>query len=201
MQTFGLPRQITRGAALASRLGGAERSEAAPRRDALERWRQARADGLTARAAANAVGVPRSTLYRWQRLADRNRLDPCSRRPHTLRRPAWSAALVAAVQETRADLPHVGQGQDRRPAAAPRARGKRESTTGRILKTLMERGAVTPVPTLRRNGPRAARRLRPHARRLPKGRKPTTPGEILQLDTLHRLATPGPARHQAVHRP
>ena len=30
MQTFGLPRQITRGAALASRLGGAARSEAAP---------------------------------------------------------------------------------------------------------------------------------------------------------------------------
>ena len=30
-----------------------------------------------------------------------------------------------------------------------------ESTTGRILKTLMERGAVTPVPSLRRNGPRA----------------------------------------------
>ena len=32
--------------------------------------------------------------------------------------------------------------------------------------------------------PRAARRNRPHARRLPKGRKPTRPGEIIQLDTL-----------------
>ena len=85
--------------------GGAERSEAAPRRDALKRWRQARANGLTARAAANAVGVPRSTFYRWQRLADRNRLKPCSRRPHTPRRPTWSAALVTAVRETRADCP------------------------------------------------------------------------------------------------
>ena len=63
MQTFGLPRQIARGVSLA------------PGRDALKRWRQARAGGLTARAAANAVGVPGSTLYRWQRLADRNRLD------------------------------------------------------------------------------------------------------------------------------
>ncbi len=42
MQTFGLPRQITRGAALASRLCGKERSDEAHRRDALERWRQAR---------------------------------------------------------------------------------------------------------------------------------------------------------------
>ncbi len=183
MQTFGLPRQITRAAALASRLGGAERSEAAPRRDALGRWRQARADGLTARATANAVGVPRSTLYRWQRMADRNRLDPCSRRPHTLRRPARSTALVAAVHETRADYPMWGKAKI---AVLLRRHGHAvsESTTGRILKTLMERGAVTPVPTLRRNGPRAARRLRPYARRLPRGRKPTTPGEILQLDTL-----------------
>ena len=77
MQTFGLPRQITRGAALASRLCGKERSDEAHRRDALERWRQARADGLTARAAANAVGVPRSPLYRWRKLADRNRPVPC----------------------------------------------------------------------------------------------------------------------------
>ncbi len=35
MQTFGLPRQITRGAALASRLGGAERSGAKRRQDAM----------------------------------------------------------------------------------------------------------------------------------------------------------------------
>ncbi len=183
MQTFGLPRQITRGAALASRLCGKERSDEAHRRDALERWRQARADGLTARAAANAVGVPRSTLYRWQRLADRNRLKPCSRRPHTPRRPTWSAALVTAVRETRADYPMWGKAKI---AVLLRRNGHAvsESTTGRILKTLMERGAVTPVPTLRRNGPRAARRLRPYARRLPRGRKPTSPGEIVQLDTL-----------------
>ena len=170
MQTFGLPRRITRGAA-------------------LERWRQARADGLTARAAANAVGVPRSPLYRWQRLADHNRLEPCSRRP---RRPAWSAALVTAVRETRADYPMWGKAKI---AVLLRRNGHAasESTTGRILKTLMERGAVSPVPSLRHNGPRAARRLRPHARRLPRGRKPTSPDEIVQRDTL--TVSPHPGRH------
>ena len=200
MQTFGLPRQITRGAALASRLGGAERSEAAPRRDALERWRQARADGLTARAAANAVGVPGSTLYRWQRLADRNRLDPCSRRPHTLRRPAWSAALVAAVQETRADYPMWGKAKI---AVLLRRHGHAvsESTTGRILKTLMERGAVTPVPTLAPQ--RAARRPAPQASRQTPAQGPQARYTRRDPPTRHphRLATPGPARHQAVHRP
>ena len=37
---------------------------------------------------------------------------------------------------------------------------------------------------MRRKAPRAARRTRPHARRLPKGHRPTAPGEIVQLDTL-----------------
>ena len=59
-----------------------------------------------------------------------------------------------------------------------------ESTVGRILKMLVVRGQVLPVPILRRRAPGAARRNRPHARRLPKGRRPTRPGEIVQVDTL-----------------
>ena len=66
-----------------------------------------------------------------------------------------------------------------------------ESTVGRILKTPMERGAVTPVPSLRRNRPRAVRRASPYARRLPKGRKASAPGEIVQLDTLTVSPHPG----------
>ena len=200
MQTFGLPRQITRGAALASRLGGAERSEAAPRRDALGRWRQARADGLTARAAANAVGVPRSTLYRWQRLADRNRLDPCSRRPHTLRRPAWSAALVAAVQEIRADYPMWGKAKIARPAAAPRARGKREHHRPHPQDP---HGARRRHPGPDLAPQRAARRPAPQASRQTPAQGPQAHYTRRDPPTRHphRLATPGPARHQAIHRP
>lgn len=60
------------------------------RRDALDRWQQAKSDGLTAQAAANAVDVSRATLYRWRNLRDRRRLVPQSRCPHHLRQPAWS---------------------------------------------------------------------------------------------------------------
>ena len=52
-----------------------------------------------------------------------------------------------------------------------------ESTVGRILKTLVEKGAV--FPALRRTPPRIARRKHPWARRLPEGRKPSRPGEIV----------------------
>lgn len=183
MQVFGLPRQITRAARSASRLLGAKPpdSQAQGRRDALARWLRARADGLTAERAACAVGVPLSTLYRWKAGT-----EPKSRRPHQLRKPTWTAALAKAVEDLRADNPMWGK---RKIAALLGREGVAVSisTVGRILRKLMDRGVVIPVPTLRRNP--SARRVRlnttqRYARRLPKGLKPTRPGELVQVDTL-----------------
>ena len=52
------------------------------------------------------------------------------------------------------------------------------STVGRILTMLMESGRVSPVPMLRR---------------LPKGLKPTRPGELVQIDTLFVNVAPDKA--------
>ena len=124
MQTFGLPRQMTRG-------------------DAVRRWQGARRQGLSAADAAAAVGVSRATLYRWAK-----RAEPRSRRPRRPRRPRWTPAPVAAVQRVRGDCPQVGPMWGKaRIAILLRRDGHEtsESTVGRILKTSMERGAVTPA--------------------------------------------------------
>jgi len=96
MQVFGLPRQIIKNGRAASRLLAAQTPdiEAARRRDAVARWRRARADGLNAEQAARAVGVPRSTLYRWGKDA-----APKSRRPHRLRPKTWTPALRQAAEQ------------------------------------------------------------------------------------------------------
>src|SRR3954467_2235373 len=70
------------------------------------------------------------------------------------------------------------------------------SMVGRILKSLMERGVVTPIPTLRRRP--GGRRFRiigqtRHAKRLPKGMRATRPGELVQVDTLFVTTAPGRA--------
>lgn len=201
MQVFSLPRHLTRTAQSASRLLGAQppNSEAERRRDAVARWSRARRDGLTADQAAQAVGVSRATLYRWQLEA-----EPKSRRPHAVRKPAWSPALAKAVEDLRADNPMYGK---RKIAALLRRQGVRTSTStvGRILRRLMDRGVVTPVPTLRRNP--AARRIRlttreRYARRLPKGLKPTRPGELVQIDTLFVNVRPdSPIKHFTAYDP
>ena len=183
MQVFGLPRQLIRNGRAASRLLDAKSScsEAARRRDAVARWLQARADGLTADQAARAVGVSRATLYRWEADA-----EPKSRRPRRVRKPAWTPDLARAVEDLRADNPMYGK---RKLAALLRRDGAKASvsTVGRILRKLMDKGAVTPVPTLRRNPQVRRTRLTTkerYARRLPKGLKPKHPGEIVQIDTL-----------------
>jgi len=190
MQVFGLPRHVIRTGRLASRIAARSSSkEAALRGDAVIRWREGMRSGLSALLSARVVGVPRSTLYRWEK-----RLEPKSRRPHRRRKPAWSSALVQAVEELRADNPMWGK---RKLAWLLRREGVAVSisTVGRILKQLMQRGVVTPVPILRRKpGGRRFRLIgKRYARRLPKGLKPSRPGEIVQVDTMFVSPAPGQA--------
>ena len=102
MQVFGLPGHVIRTAGRASRLLDAKTPtiEAERRRDAVARWRRAMRDGLDADRAAAAVGVPRSTLYRWE-----NQPQPKSRRPHRMRANGWSPALRTEVERLRLDFP------------------------------------------------------------------------------------------------
>ena len=190
MQVFGLPGHVTRTGSLASRLAAkSSSSEAAMRRELVRRWRQAMDEGLTAAQAARAVGASRASLYRWRGCAELK-----SRRPHRVRKPAWPPALVQAVEELRADNPMWGK---RKLAVLLRREGWSVSISmvGRILKSLIDRGVVTPVPTLRRKpGGRRFRLIgKRHARRLPKGLKPARPGEMVQIDTLFISMVPGQA--------
>jgi len=188
MQVFGLPGHVIRNAGRASRLLAAETSSIAAqrRRDAVARWRRAIKDGLTADQAAHAVGVPRSTLYRWEAAP-----APKSRRPHRVRKNGWSRELRAEVERMRLDFPFWG-----RDKLGPLLRKAgfvvSNATAGRILKHLVDRGRVTPVPQLiRKAGRKCAPKARPHAVRKPKDVVFEKPGDVVQIDTLTLNLAPG----------
>jgi putative transposase len=190
MQIRGLHRSMYRGARLASRLEASARSDDAQRCDArralVDRWLQARRDGLTAEAAARAVGKPRATLYNWHK-----RLKPKSTRPHNLRKPAVDHGLVLAIERLRKTYPMWGKDK-LAPLLWKQGFDCSVSKVGRSLTKLIARGVIQAVPQLRkgtRHGPRKHKRI--HAKRLPKGKKPTTPGEIVQIDTVHINLVPG----------
>jgi len=189
MQVLGLPGHIIRSGKLASRIAATSSdNQAAIRRAAVARWRQAMADGLSAEQAARAVGSSRATLYRWQRRAEMR-----SRRPHRVRRKTWTSALVGAVERLRLDYPMWGKAK-LGPLARAQGFAVSDATVGRILASLIERGVVTPVPTLRRrtHAHRWSARRR-FAVRLPRDLKPDKPGGLIQIDTLFVNLAPGKA--------
>jgi transposase InsO family protein len=186
MQIRGLHRSIYRGARLASRLETKERSDEVQRRDAVARWQQARRDGLGAEKAAAAVGHPPSTLYRWA-----NSPTLKSRRPKTTRKTTWTTQLVQAVEEWRLEEPTWGKAKI---VVKLREQGftASEATVGRILAHLVKRGAIVPVPAMRKAAKtRKWTAKRRWAERLPKAAKPNRPGQIVQLDTVYVTLAPG----------
>ncbi|MER9191426.1 hypothetical protein NKI26_31625 [Mesorhizobium australicum] len=188
MQVFGLPGHNIRNAGRASRLLGAKTPtiEAERRRDAVARWRRAMRDGLDAGQAARAVGVPRSTLYRWESAP-----EPKSRRPHRVRANGWSPTLRAELERLRQDFPFWGKDK-LGPVLRKAGFAVSNATVGRILKKLVERGRVTPVPELiRKAGRKSPPKIRPHAIRKPKDVCFEKPGDVIQIDTLTLTIAPG----------
>lgn len=180
MQVFGLPGHIIRSGKVASRIAAqSPDNEAAIRRAAVARWRQAIGAGLTVEQAAKAVGVPRATLYRWE-----ERPELRSRRPHRRRAKTWSSDLIRAVEALRGDYPMWGRAK-LGPLLRREGFAVSDATVGRIVKSLVDRGAVLAVATLRRR-PRAHRwpAKRRFAVRLPRDLKPDKPGGLIQIDTL-----------------
>ena len=181
MQVFGLPGHLIRNAGRASRLLGAETStiEAERRRDAVARWRRAMDAGLSADDAAAAVGVPRSTLYRWKASAAAE--EPASA-PTARQRLVTCAALCGRAAEMR--LPMWGKDK-LGPLLRKAGMAVSNATVGRILKSLVERGRVMPVPQLiRKQARKAAPKSRPHAIRKPKDVFFEKPGDVIQIDTV-----------------
>ena len=194
MKVFGLQGNVYRLARLAEQ----QAPEAARARfELVRRLDLLRANGLTVAAASAALGLARATYDRWRRQAQGGveRLAPRSRRPLRPRRPSWSAALVEAVQRLRDDFPMWGRAKL---VVLLRAEGfaVSESTVGRILRHLVARGVVQPVPILRRAKAAFRRLRRPHAKRLPKGQSADRPGALVQLDTLTITLQPGTAIKQ-----
>ncbi|HUO12299.1 MAG TPA: hypothetical protein VMU37_06035, partial [Caulobacteraceae bacterium] len=187
MQVFGLRAAVYRGASWASRLAAQTSDIAAARRDALRRFERARRDGLSAAQAAKAVGVSRASLHRWSK-----RLEPKSRRPHRVRPKRWTSRLVRAVQALRDDFPMWGKAK-----LGPLLRSEgwtcSDATVGRILKRLMQRGVVQPVPRLRKRPHARWSAKRKHAVRLPKGFRSDRPGGVVQIDTVFINLAPGKA--------
>ena len=190
MKVFGLQGEFYR----LSRLDASDLSPTAHGRWAkLRAWLALRAKGLSSTEAAAGCLTPRATLYRWWRrfkVDGPRALEPRSRRPRRVRERQWPPDLLRRLEKLRREFPLWGKAKltillrrDGLPVS--------ESTVGRALHRLMERGVVQPLSVLRRGKWKRSIFQRKHAVRLPKGLTVHTPGDLLQLDTLTVTVHPG----------
>jgi len=78
----------------------------------LNCWQALRQQGLSATKAGEVLGLPRSTLYRWQRQLNEcglKGLEDKRRRPKHLRRPMWDPKMVDEILRLREEHPWWGK--------------------------------------------------------------------------------------------
>lgn len=150
------------------------------------------ANGRNARLTCRHFGISPDTFYHWkQRYDPRNlrSLEDLSHRPHHVRQPTWSPAMVNAVLKLREEYPRWGK---EKIAVLLQREGMNISVSmvGRILKSLKLRGLLLePLPNF--ISARKRQRKRPYAIRKPKGYVASEPGDIVEVDTLDIRPLPG----------
>ena len=138
-------------------------------------------------------GISRQSFYRWRRRYDPLDLSSLEARSHCPRRrrlPTWSFLLEERVLLLRLQFPRWGKDklavllrQQQQPLST--------SMVGRILTHLKRQGRLVEPPRSGVPGSRRALRPRPYAVRKPKQYAVTSPGDLVQVDTLDVRPIPG----------
>jgi putative transposase len=160
----------------------------------LEAWRALTHLGLTSQEASEALRLPRSTLYRWERRLKAEGLrglEDHSRQPKRVRQRQWEAELAMQVRRLRENC--HGWGKDKlAPLLWEDGETVSISTVGRILKG---RGLlVEPQRGPVQLGHRPWKR--PYTVRKPKAYGITEPGDLVQVDIVEVRPFPGPVVKQ-----
>ncbi len=168
--------------------------EAAERLRLIRGFERLRRHGISGEEAAEILGPSRATIYRWRKRLSRSGprgLERSSCRPHRVRQKSWSPELITKIETLRRRFPAWGKGK-LTPLLQAQGFEVSEATVGRVLRYLFDRQRILPVAVRRHRYRRRRRARRWHARRLPKGSpRPSTPGERIQIDTLHVYTRPG----------
>ena len=187
MRVFGFVGSFQR----AARHSGADVPPDAAWRAGVVGWIDGRrALGVTCADACRLAGVSTRSYQRWRATMKRYGVRALARRSSRPRRPR-SARMRAAVREhvERLRLAHPC-GKDKIAVLLAREGIQvSASTVGRVLSELRARGVITSIGSARRRG--RGRRLgayRQHARRKRRGERPTRPGMLVQIDTLHEYS-------------
>ena len=136
MQIKGLPRNLLRLNSYAERHPDIDSPEAIK----VAFWEQLKSEGVSDKACADIVGISRPTFYRYRRQLKSK--QSFKKKPRRINRPQWGESEKQRVLEIRRK---TGYGKFKIAIILKRDYGLdlSESTVGRILKHLSEKGLIT----------------------------------------------------------
>jgi len=169
-----------------SKTAGFKSQESLEKKNKLDSYYALRAEGCCAKTALTALGIPKSTYYRWKNRYAKygiRGLESQDKTPYNPRLPTWSSDLERLVAATRKKYPLWGKAKIKVILAREYGVTCSESMVGRIIFRLIRRNVLQPVShynfRLRR---KKKRKFSGHAQRWEYGMKATIPGELVQVD-------------------
>ena len=150
----------------------------------VKKWEKLRSEGVSDQACQEFSGISRATYYRYKaRLVELTKgILPPSKKPKSLRKPEWGESEMQLVLSIRRENPTYGKAKISVILKRDYGAQFSESTVGRILKHLMNKGLIQKsisAPFKKRR-----RRFKGHAQPWIYGMKALKPGQMLQIDHM-----------------
>jgi putative transposase len=158
--------------------------------------------GKNARLTCRHFGIVPSVFYRWKNRFNPYNLatledDKITRTPHKIRQPNTDPAIIRRIKEIREEYPRWGKKKiwkilDRE------GYNTTIVTVGRTLTRLRENGQLKEPAIVIARINKGKRRNQRRFYAIPKdwSYKPTNPGDLIQVDTVHVYPLPGNRRYQ-----
>ena len=150
----------------------------------VKQWKRLKTEGVSDKTCHEIVGISKATYYRYKaRLAELSKgILPPSKRPKALRKPLWGESEMQRVLSLRRENPTYGKAKIAVILKRDFGIQISESTVGRILKCLMEKGLI--LKSLSAPRQKRKRNFQKHAKPWKYGSTSSKPGQMVQIDHM-----------------
>ena len=150
----------------------------------VKTWKKLKAEGVSDLVCQEIIGISRSTYYRYKtHLSNLAKgIFPPSQKPRTPRKPQWRESEMQLVLCIRRENPTYGKAKMAVILKRDHETEISESTVGRILKHLMDKGLIQ--KSLSAPHKKRRRRFKGHAQPWTYGMKGKKPGQMVQVDHM-----------------
>ena len=111
----------------------------------VQRWEKLESEGVSLELRQEIVGISRATYYRYRKILNKleKGITPPSKKPHKLNKPKWGESHKQLVLKVRRENPTYGKEKIAIILKRDHRQTISQSTVGRILMFLKEKGLIT----------------------------------------------------------